>query len=364
MSKNRAAINLFFRYYRPENETHKLAIEQFCVQRHFVIFIDNTSDTRETITYDLFRQWFDTETPQCGEIVTLAKEGISGILETTGINHTVRLYVSLEDNTLNTVPASFHYTMLESADEATVLRLQRALYEHGVIWNQWYNKIKPRKTPKENTQYQINVLGRKIGYGVFREIDEQKRIVMYCMKLEGEPVHYSLREVLGAESDYQLESINVGQREELSKELEQAGVLWNGFYKRIEPINYLVPIGKEYYYLNEFWEICKAIEQGKSRGIKYFNHGNYSRNKKTLEEIRRYLFDELGIGPVNRFEGTVYYYLKEFWKVCKTMDKGRKRDIKRAKCGNRFETEKEALRVVALLQQKRNAQLAGFRLNG
>lgn len=362
MSKNRSAINNFFRYYRPESETHELAIEQFCARRHYAVSIDNTPDARETVTYDLFREWFDMETPQCGEIVTLVEEGISGIIEMAGINRTVRLYISLKDGELNISPACFRYTSLRLASSSEALRLQRALHGHNLLWNRWYNRIKAREIPRENIQYQVSVLGRKVGYGVFREIDAQGHIVMYCMKLEGEPVRYSLHEVLGPASDYQLENINVAQREELAKELEQAGVFWNGFHKRIEPVNYLATPGKGYYYLNEFWEICKTIEQGKSKGAKYFTHGNYSRYKWPMEEIRHYLFEELKLGSVNRSEGAVYYYLKEFWKVCKTTDKGRSRDIKRAMCGNRFRTEEEALKITSLLRQKRNEQLAKYRL--
>lgn len=253
---------------------------------------------------------------------------------------------------------------LEIADKETVLRLQRALYREGLVWNRWRNRLRPRETPKENVQYQISVLGQKIGYGVFREIDAKGRIVMYCMKLEDGPVRYSLREVVGPAEDYQLEPINVGQREELAKELEKAGVLWNGFYKRIEPVNYLAPAGKGYYYLDEFWEVCRTIEQGKTKGAKYFNNGNYSRYREPMEELRRYLLNELGVGPVSRSEESVYYYLKEFWKVCRTTDKGRRRDIKRARSGN-YSTDEASIRELALqLQEKRKEQLSRYPLKG
>lgn len=205
---------------------------------------------------------------------------------------------------------------------------------------------------------------RKSDYGVFREIDAKGRIVMYCMKLEDGPVRYSLREVVGPAEDYQLEPINVGQREELAKELEKAGVLWNGFYKRIEPVNYLAPAGKGYYYLDEFWEVCRTIEQGKTKGAKYFNNGNYSRYRNGWRKLRRYLLNELGVGPVSRSEESVYYYLKEFWKVCRTTDKGRRRDIKRARSGN-YSTDEASIRELALqLQEKREGTTVPLSVKG
>lgn len=364
MSKSKPAINDFFQCYRPENETHELAIKQFCCKRHFMVAIDGTPDKRFPVTYDQFRQWFETDTPRRGDVVILPAEGVSGIVETVGVDNTVCLYISLTGKTLNLTSGYFRYTTLEAADEAAILRLQRALYGHGVLWNQWRNRIKLREEPKENVQYQISILGRKAGYGIFREIDTQDRIVMYCLKREGEPVRYSLHEVVGPQSDYQLEPINVGQREELAKELEETGVLWNGFCKRVEPVDYLVPEGKGYYYLDEFWAVCRTIEQGKSKGARYFSGGNYSRYREPLEEIRKYLVNELGISSVSRTEGNEYYYLKEFWKVCKTTDKGRRRDIKRAKAGNYFKTEEAIRNLLLRLQEKRKEQLARYPLKG
>ena len=350
MSKSKPAIHDFFRCYRPKNETHELAIAQFCAQRRFVVSIDATPDKRLPVTYEEFRQWFETDTPRRGDVVNLVGQGISGIVETVGVNQSVCLYVSIRGDELDVASGCFDYTSLEIADKETVLRLQRALYREGLVWNRWRNRLRPRETPKENVQYQISVLGQKIGYGVFREIDAKGRIVMYCMKLEDGPVRYSLREVVGPA--------------ELAKELGKAGVLWNGFYKRIEPVNYLAPAGKGYYYLDEFWEVCRTIEQGKTKGAKYFNNGNYSRYREPMEELRRYLLNELGVGPVSRSEESVYYYLKEVWKVCRTTDKGRRRDIKRARSGN-YSTDEASIRELALqLQEKRKEQLSRYPLKG
>ena len=83
-----------------------------------------------------------------------------------------------------------------------------------------------------------------------------------------------------------------------------------------------------------------------------------------MEELRRYLLNDLGVGAVPRSEETVYYYLKEFWKVCKTTDKGRRRDIKRAKAGN-YSTDEESIKELALrLQEKRKEQLSRHPLKG
>lgn len=354
MSKSRLAIQYFFRYYRPEDETHELAICQFCAKRRFTVHIDGSWDNRKPVTYKLFREWFETETPNRGDVVVLPEEGITGIAEMTGVDQHIRLYVSFQDGKLDTEPKCYRYTSLRRADSAEIQQLQRYFNQNNLVWNDWRSKVKPRETAVENVQYQISVLGRNVGYGVFREIDQEGQIVMYCVKLEGQPVRYSLREVVGPEMDYQLEKINVCQREQLVEELSSAGMLWNGFFKRIEPVGYQLPTGSDYYYLNEFWEICKAKEQGKLRNLKYFNQGNYFREWDEIEDLLKYLQIQLSNYSFERIEGKEYYYLKEFWKVYKAEDKGKSRDIKRAGNRNYFSTEKEAREVVALLQQKRN----------
>lgn len=362
MSKNRVAIVNFFRYYRPENETHELAIGQFCAKRRFVLSIDGKEDGRQPITYEKFKSWFEEDTPERGDVIVLPDQGVTGIVELSGAGQRVRLFASLQDGELCTTSKEYDYKVLHQAEEKARLELQRAFYDEGLSWNPWRGKIKAREVPVENVQYQISVLGRKIGYGVFREIDTHGRIVMYCVKLEGEAVRYSLHEIVGPERDYQLDKINVSQREKLAEELTSAGMLWNGFFKRIEPVNYVSAPGSGYYYLNEFWEICRALEQGKTRSVKYFNQGNYFREKKNIEALRGYLLRALKDHVPERAEGKEYYYLKEFWKVCKTLDKGRSKDLKRAKHRNYFSTEQDALKVVSLLQQKRNEQLARYPL--
>ena len=101
MSKSKSAIHDFFRCYRPKNETHELAIAQFCAQRRFVVSIDATPDKRLPVTYEEFRQWFETDTPRRGDVVNLVGQGISGIVETVGVNQSVCLYVSIRGDELN-----------------------------------------------------------------------------------------------------------------------------------------------------------------------------------------------------------------------------------------------------------------------
>lgn len=354
MSKNRLAIQDFFRYYRPEDETHELAICQFCAKRRFTVKIDGTRDDRKPVTYQLFKEWFEAETPKRGDVVTIPEDGIIGIFEMTGVNQSVSLFVSFRDGKLKSKPECYHYLSLKLANEDEILQLQRAFNENRLAWNGWRSKVKPAEKLIENVQYQISVLGRKIGYGVFREIDAERRIVMYCVKLEEQPIRYSLKEVIGPLSDYQLEKINVGQRENLSAELAKAGMIWNGFFKRIEPIDYQLSPGLEYYYLNEYWEICKAREQGKPRSLKCFNHGNYFREKQEVEILELYLKKQHSNYSFEPAKGEVYYYLKECWKVCKSENKGKSKDIKRIAKGNSFPSEKSAIEFSLLLQQKRN----------
>lgn len=364
VSKTVSTIQDFFRHYRPQNEMHELAMSQYCARRRLTVSIDQCADQRQPISFEQFKEWFEREQFCRGDVVSLPEEGITGIVELMGVNRTVRLYVSYRDGVLETHARDFRYTTLLPATSAAAVELQRAFNARGLLWNRYRSRLKPAPELRNNQLYQISVLGCKVGYGVFREVDAEGRIVMYCFKPEGAPVRYSLREVIGPRTDYQLEKVNVFQRQSLSRELEQAGVVWHGFYKRIEPVDYLLPPGAEYYFLTELWDVRSAVGRWAKRSLKYFNQGNYFRTREEAEQLQQVLLRCMEDRVFVRAEGKTYYYLKKLWKISKAEDCGASKDLKRAGRKNYFPTEREALEVCTLLRTLRNDQLAGVRRPG
>lgn len=356
MNKTKQHVQDFFQHYRPENDTHQLAILQFCAQQHIAFTFDEGPDDRRPVTLDAFRAWFEHYTPERREVITLP-DGTVGVVDMTGLDY-VRLYVALSEGALETAPRLFPATSIRPATETEVLSLQRALYDRGLAWNDKRCMVCPRVAPVENVRYKISVLGRKIGYGIFREIDAEGRIVMYCVKMGNAPLRCSMHEVLGPASDYQLELLYTKLRETLAEELARSGWHWNGNNRRMEPISYQVETGERYYYLNDVWNIGKSVYRNNNKQHKrFYTQGNYFRDLEEVVAFRNWIFQELGSYVVSRKEGAVYYYLRRNWGIYEERDQNRNKDLKRALVKNYFPSKDQAEKFFLRMQQQRKLSL-------
>lgn len=355
MNKTKQHIQDFFRHYRPENDTHRLAILQFCTQQRIAFAFAEGTDERQPVTLEAFRAWFEHYTPQRRDVITLS-DGTVGIVDMAGLDN-VRLYVSLSQGVLTTEPHLFSAASMRPASKEETLALQHALYGKGLAWNDRRCTVSPRIVPEENIRYKISVLGRKVGYGIFREIDKEGRLVMYCVKLEEGSLRCSMREVLGPASDYQLEPLYAKLREELTGELMQAGWHWNGINRRMEPVSYRVEAGQEYYYLNDVWSIGKAVYRNNKQHQRFYTQGNYFRELGEVVAFRNWIQEALKGYTVSRRGGAVYYYLKRNWGVYKETDQDRNKDQKRAFAKNYFPSKDRAEEFFARMQQQRTLSL-------
>lgn len=278
MSKNRKSVQTFLGSFRPADETHEKAIGYFCLQKRLSVQINpKGGEQRHPVTYEQFKAWFEAELPGQGDVISFPDKGIIGIVDTTGID-SLDLSLSLKDGKLET-----HLLSVPSGDyrEATPEEchlLQQALNREGLAWNRRFNKIIKRKVPVNNQRVQISLLGKKVGYGVFREIDNKGMIVMYILKRPGKAVRYSLYEVVGPAEDYQLDQINVSQSKEFISSMKNEGKTWNGFLRRVEPIDFRVGAGKNYWYISEEWEVRVTVESNRPKDQKRFKGGNYFHN--------------------------------------------------------------------------------------
>jgi hypothetical protein len=267
-------------------EKDALAIESFLF--HHTIYIKFTPEQLhnpelETVTYEQFKKWFDEDSPEPGDVIVI--NHLIGIVKKTGI-HSVTLGVSLREsgeffsNDIETPRNVFRL-----AGEEETLRLQRALNDRQLTWSNFKQMAVKSVSLENNLQLRITRLGKKIGVGVFREINGNDEIVMYCVKEVDHPVRYSLYEVIGPVSDYQLEPVSILEREKLANDLEKAGKLWNGHAKRIEPVNLRCEKGGKYYYIGDFFEITTTYDKYKPKDIKRLRSGNYFKRKADAEEV-------------------------------------------------------------------------------
>lgn len=228
-----------------------------------------------------------------GDIVEDIKRNIIGIVDAVeGEVITVKVYIN-EANLLCHQKEFISQADCRISGLDGMIRVQRIFNNAGFSWNRRKNISFKRKFEiRENQQVRLSILGRKFGYGVFKEIDILGRIVLYCLKLEGEDALFSLHEILGPAEEYQIDPISTYERKIFAVELATFGISWNGHLKQVERINYRMPKGGIYYYVNDMFEVVKTTDRYRQRDTKRLSVGNYFFHDKIADKFREFLSKE------------------------------------------------------------------------
>lgn len=196
--------------------------------------------------------------------------------------------------------------------------LQRLLNEHRLLWDMRRCRLRRNDyVPQEGARVQLSTLGEEVVIGVFKEIDAEGRVVMYCMMHPGERPLYSAHEVAGAASDVQIQPVGSTARMKLDRALAAEGVIWNGHLRSVEIAGSRLLREQVYYYLNEFFEICEVRDAYKPRDRKRMAAGNYFATREAAESMQECL------ASILRMRHKAVAETREIGKS--GMDRGRKR---------------------------------------
>lgn len=297
MTKNKNQIVTFLKTVRAKAEggaraeLHKMAILGYC---RSVLGIQVTfgeeDPTLPEITLEEFKLWINEDTFQRGDVVVDTESGGIGIVDFEYYQKVSFAFFWDKKEDLYEGSILAARTACRNANHEEIIDLQRFLNRKKLGWNKRRNVLFTQDyTPKENHQVRLSILGKKMGLGVFKEIDDEGRIIMYCVKMEGEKARYSLHEVIGPAEDYQINQISTYEREILTEELKKSGVVWNGHLKRIDRVCTRVDKGELYYYLNDLFEVIPKSDEYQSRDTKRWRAGNYFTQKEEAEAIREKL---------------------------------------------------------------------------
>ncbi|MDR2915746.1 MAG: hypothetical protein LBV74_13080 [Tannerella sp.] len=291
--KNKQQIVAFLKATRTREIKDELAIESFLARRGIYVKFDESKKrghASHSISFEDFEKWFDRELPGKGDAIVIGDT--IGIVQGLGFDSII-LGVSLAgDGGLVTSAVKIPETDFRKADRAEMIRLQQEMNRAKLLWNKFNNEPAESILPADNLQLRVSLLGERVAVGVFREINNKGEIVMYCMKENGKPVRHSLYEIAGKASDYQLEHVNTQDRAMLAGELEKAGKVWNGHAKRIEPVGLRVEKGRIYYYIDDFWDIIAVPDNYRPRDRKRLRRGNYYRNRHEAEKVLGLMVEE------------------------------------------------------------------------
>jgi hypothetical protein len=282
--KDKRQISAFMKTVKPRELKDALAIEAYLAHGGIYIKFNPVRDSETLISFEEFTAWFEEDLPLKGDAIIFGENHTAGIVLEAGLD-TFTLGVTLSGQDFSSTPVKIPRTVFRRAEGEELFRLQRELNRRNLAWNAFGNKITGRLEPLNNLQLRVSLLGKRIALGVFREINEKGEIVMYCLKENDKPVRYSLYEVAGPASDYQLEPVNVIERRTLASELEAVGKVWNGHAKRIEPLEFRSQKGEMYYYIDDYWEIVATRDNFRPKDRKKLKCGNYFRTREEAEEI-------------------------------------------------------------------------------
>jgi hypothetical protein len=291
--KDRKQILSYLKGVYIATDKDELAIESYLSRRNLVLdlskFRKAGKEALPGITLEEFIEWFTPALPDRNEVIVIEESGLIGISACLCVNELV-LGVSMSaDGKLVASEVKITPAPYRQATEDEKIRLQRALNREGRLWNLTRSKLLSAPVPADNLQLRVSLLGKRMAVGVFREINREGKIVMYCVKENDKPVRYSLYEPVADSSDCQLEPVSAQEREMLASELEKAGKVWNGFAKRIEPVNFRAEKGQVYYYIDDFMEITATQEKEKPKDLKRLRSGNYYRNRDDAEAMLAFI---------------------------------------------------------------------------
>lgn len=291
--KTKNQIIAFLRTVRATEEVHGMAIMGYCknVLGIQVDFNENMEDRDlPDIKLEDFKKWLEDDTFYRGMVIYSPQDDIVGIIGTTSYQ-TISLCISLDQaGHLSQDPINLKREECREATKKEKLRLQHKLNDMGLGWNRRKHAIfKLDYILRNNQQVRLSLLGEKMGLGVFKEVDENGQLVMYCVKMEDQSARYSKHEVVGAVKDFQIEPISTYERRIFSEELKKYGVVWNGHLKTIDYAQIRAETGGIYYYLNDLFEVVTCVDEYRSRDTKRWKVGNYFTREDCAERFRQKL---------------------------------------------------------------------------
>lgn len=291
MMKNKNQIISFIKTVRAEDEINKMAILGYC-QNMLGIKVSFSEENKDfpVISLEGFKSWIEKAAFQRGDVVVNKENGGIGIVDSVEYRNLSLVAFVDKAGVLHEGKQSVALADCRKAAQDEMTGLQRLLNRKGLGWNRRQNSLyKQDYVPKENHQVRLSIMGRKMGLGVFKEIDADGRLVMYCVKMTGEAPRYSLHEIIGPAEDYQLNQISTYERDILTEELKKSGISWNGHLKRLESVCIRADKGNAYHYLNDLFEIVTKPDDYQSRDTKRWRAGNYFTQLEEIEAVREKL---------------------------------------------------------------------------
>lgn len=286
--KNRTQILSFIKTIRPKTVADKKKIIQYCSQIGIQIVFNANNDVLKRTTFKEFQTWANNDSPGIGKILVYPAPFVTIGIVSMVTPEQIYLGPTLfgEDGlvTNKVERPSFGY---REATKEEILKIHQALTSKGFCWNLWQNKfVKSIYMPRQNQFVRFrSYTGSHEGVGIFKKITDAGDIVMYCAKSDNYPIQYSLHEVIGKKDCYQLAAATKKDIRTLKDELYQVGKIWNGYYSRIQPVDFFCNNGEEYCYITDKGKIERGRKNNSIACKERIAFGNIFADTKQAEDF-------------------------------------------------------------------------------
>lgn len=356
--KKKAEIQAYLKTIRPKKEVDYLAIQQYCLRWGINYSISDRlakDSDKKLVSYEDFRGWVGDDEPSQGEVIVLDDDKGVGLVKNSYYD-SITFHVLLTPGQAPRIDnISIPRNGYRNASKKDWIRIQKTLSEHNLDYNRRKGVLVDKMMFSNGKFARVTLLGKKIGFGIIREIKDDGTIIMYIFKPANNFVRYSLAEEVGNFYECQLETVSRQERAAIAKDLASKGLFWKGHTKRVEPMNFRLPQGSPYYFINIFFQVKKAYDKRNKRNDTHVYCSNYFHSIKEAQELLAELPQNK---PIRRSPiGQKYYTISNYLNVAEVIEKGYAKDLDRFNSGNYFHSEERASRFLHIFLDRRKKQL-------
>jgi hypothetical protein len=243
----------------------------------------------QTITFDEFIAWYKTRHYGQGDVITTGDGAvclITGFVGGESVSE-ARLTSSGALSTEPVVVSRDSGGRKSSVQEKKAL--QRAMNGAGLIWNPYRKRLRPNIRTQKKHYVTLWVIDEPVGMGIYKEIDADGNIVLYCYTDRKGSLDFGGNYVFGPAADYAVREAGTAERFEITEQLNKLQLYWHGRLKRFEPLNLRRPSGSTYYYIESGGRVMSSVENGRNVDMNRFKFGNYFHTKEEAEAFKRHI---------------------------------------------------------------------------
>ena len=211
---------------KPATDTDKKEILSYCRDKRMHVYFHRDNESFEPITYDEFLRWYELQHYAVEEVVR-DKDGT--IYLVTGFESGESISGAYLNHYGEFIADPVALPVARSHKKGTdedKIELQRAMNKAGYIWNPYKKTLTPNALPDMNDYITLWVLAEQVGMGIYKEVDDNGDLVLYCyadakgnLKLDD---HY----ILGPVIDYAVRLARPIDRSEVIGKLHDINLCW------------------------------------------------------------------------------------------------------------------------------------------